>query len=101
MRITKRDVVFWMLVGVPCAVILCWLLLVLLWLELVDMLRRLVNWLFAEHCPPLARRKVGLAIHRQCPCACCGHQKSAHENGVDGCVADGCDCRGFSGRDAG
>ena len=98
MRITKRDVVFWLLAGVPCAVILCWLLLILLWLEICHLCRRLANWLLAECYRPAPDPTENPSGRRYRACACCGHRRSAHENGADSCVADGCDCHGFAPR---
>lgn len=97
MRITRQEVMFWILVGVPSAVILCWLLLVLLWLEVCRLCRRLVTWLFAEEYPPkpAPARPSDTGRRRNGSC-CCGHRKAVHENGADGCVAEGCDCRGFA-----
>ena len=99
MPITKRDVLFVLLV-VPCLAVLLWPLLVWLDRKIMAVSRWLVDWLLTKEYVP-ARRKTGHVCDRHRQCACCGHRKSAHENGVDGCVAEGCDCRGFSDHEAG
>ena len=95
MRIVKRDVVFWLLAGVPCAVMLLWLFPVLLWLAILAQGRRLVNWLLTERYWPMPAPTKNPSGRLYRVCVCCGHRKATHENGADNCVADGCDCRGF------
>ena len=99
MHMTKRDVLAWVLI-VPAFVVLVWPLLVWLDRKIKILSHWIVDWLLAEEYAAPARREDGPTGGRHCPCACCGHRKAAHENGVDGCVTDGCDCRGFSGHDA-
>jgi hypothetical protein len=90
----KRDWLF-LLIMVPSTVVLAWPVLIWLHRLLWRISGLFVDWLLAEKhsSPPKSTAKP--PANRACPCACCGHRRSAHENGADNCVADGCDCRGF------
>ena len=99
MAITKRDVLLVLFV-VPAIVVLAWPLLLWLDRKIMAASRWLAGWLMTEDYEPAPRKTASTNVRHQL-CACCGHRKTAHENGVDSCVAEGCDCRGFSDHDAG
>lgn len=94
----KRDWLF-LLIMIPCSVVLVWPALVWLHRLLWRISTLFVDWLLAEKppSPPQTPAKISrqTAGEPACPCACCGHGRSEHENCADNCVADGCDCRGF------